>query len=261
MKNRTVTLPALFAESGFPVTRWTEVRDAANSASPTSASSLEAVCRRYWLPLYAYTRARGLQPEAAADTTQDFFCHILTHGVLCRADPACGRLRDLLRKALAEFIIDQRRYACRQCRDGGKQHVPIDSVGAEELLRAAAPFMGSGDAIHSSDMLWARAVLGTCLQKLRDEAAARNQAGRLEAIIGWIAGEQQDASLIHTAEAMGMSPESIRIYLWRTRKRFRILMRSEVMRTLCPGASPEDEMRYLLDLLTESAAGHCPVHA
>jgi len=43
-----------------------------NRNSPESAAALEAICRAYWCPLYAYVRRCGQPPHDAQDLTQEF---------------------------------------------------------------------------------------------------------------------------------------------------------------------------------------------
>src|ERR1043166_4187663 len=49
----------------FPQTRWSVVLHATLRHSPASATALEALCRAYWYPLYAYARRCGQSPPDA----------------------------------------------------------------------------------------------------------------------------------------------------------------------------------------------------
>ena len=63
----------------FATTHWSLV-DAAklDAANRTRArEALEALCRAYWYPLYAYVRSRGYSAHDAQDMTQAFFAGII----------------------------------------------------------------------------------------------------------------------------------------------------------------------------------------
>ena len=95
----TQTTPRL-----FPPTRWSVVLAATQTASPESAAALEAICRAYWYPLYAFVRRSGHSPHDAQDLTQEFFCRLLAQRWLAEADPAKGKLRTFLIVALKHFM-------------------------------------------------------------------------------------------------------------------------------------------------------------
>ena len=77
----------------FVTTHWSVVLHAQDKAAPGSDEALEALCRTYWYPLYAYVRRRGpLPPEDAQDLTQEFFARLLPKETLAgRRRPGKGR--------------------------------------------------------------------------------------------------------------------------------------------------------------------------
>ena len=80
----------------FPNTRWSVVLAATQQPSPESAAALEALCRAYWYPLYAYVRRCGQSPHDAQDLTQEFFRRLLEKRWLDAADRERGKLRMFL---------------------------------------------------------------------------------------------------------------------------------------------------------------------
>src|SRR6201992_1869912 len=91
----------------FPHTRWSVVLAATQKTSPESAEALEAICRAYWYPLYAYVRRSGQPPHDAQDLTQEFFARLLEKRWLETADPDKGRLRTFLIVALKNFMAKE----------------------------------------------------------------------------------------------------------------------------------------------------------
>src|SRR3954465_12262898 len=61
----------------FSTTHWSLVVAAGDRQSPQSRQALEALCRRYWFPLYAYVRLGGVDAHEAQDLTQEFFARFL----------------------------------------------------------------------------------------------------------------------------------------------------------------------------------------
>src|SRR6266436_2372002 len=87
----------------FPHTRWSVVLAATLKNSSESAAALEAICRAYWHPLYAYVRRCGQSPHDAQDLTQEFFRHMLEKRWLDSVDREKGKLRSFLIVALKSF--------------------------------------------------------------------------------------------------------------------------------------------------------------
>src|SRR5687768_5027143 len=124
------------APRAFPNTRWSVVLAARQRPSPESAAALEAICRAYWYPLYAYIRRYGHSPHDAQDLTQEFFCRLLEKRWLDAADRDKGKLRTFLIVALKNFMSKEWRRASAQRRSGGHTHVPFDTVFAESRYAA-----------------------------------------------------------------------------------------------------------------------------
>src|SRR5882724_8906974 len=103
----------------FRQTRWSLVRRAASFDSPESREALEALCRAYWFPIYAFIRRQGRSPHDAQDLTQDFFARLLAGHSIARADPQLGRFRTFLLGALKHFLTDAQRQANALKRGGG----------------------------------------------------------------------------------------------------------------------------------------------
>src|SRR5947207_15903110 len=108
--------------AAFPQTRWSVVLDATHRHSPASAAALEAICRAYWYPLYAYVRRCGQSPHDAQDLTQEFFSRLLEKRWLDAADREKGRLRTFLIVALKKFMAKEWRRLSAQRRGGGQVH-------------------------------------------------------------------------------------------------------------------------------------------
>src|SRR5256885_3947572 len=95
--------------SAFCTTHWSVIAAAGEPGNPESAQALEALCRTYWYPLYAYIRRVGNSPEDAKDFAQSFFSHLLERQTFRSADRERGRFRTFLLSALKHYLVDQNR--------------------------------------------------------------------------------------------------------------------------------------------------------
>jgi TolB-like protein len=83
--------PALQApthESAFASTRWTVVRQAADSQTESqhALSALSELCQIYWRPVYVFLRRQGIVQHDAQDLTQAFFAALIESRAYARAD-------------------------------------------------------------------------------------------------------------------------------------------------------------------------------
>src|SRR5262245_31632096 len=134
------------APSAFPNTRWSVVLAARQQPSADSAIALEALCRAYWYPLYAYVRRCGQSPHDAQDLTQEFFRCLLEKRWLDSAERAKGKLRTFLVVALKNFMSKEWRRASAQRRGGGMAHAPLDTAIAESRYAADTQSLAPDDA-------------------------------------------------------------------------------------------------------------------
>src|SRR5207247_9013414 len=80
-------------------------------------------CRIYWRSVFAFIRRLGHSPPDAQDLTQDFFVILLKGQLLQRANPARGRFRSLVLKALEDYLHDAEAKRCAGKRGGEVQCV------------------------------------------------------------------------------------------------------------------------------------------
>jgi RNA polymerase sigma-70 factor (ECF subfamily) len=231
----------------FPKTRWSVVLAARQRASPESAEALEAVCRAYWYPLYAYARRCGQTPHDAQDLTQEFFRQLLAKRWLEAADREKGKLRTFLVVALKNFMRKEWRRASAQRRGGGRKEVVFDTVFAESRYatdsHAAAP-----DEIF--DRQWALTLLDLTVERLRGEFEMAGRPRDFDALKGCLMAERGAIDYGTMAEKLGLNEGAARVAAHRLRKRFREIYREEISQTLAEGEDLETELRHLAAALT-----------
>lgn len=225
----------------FPNTRWSVVL-AARQPSPESAAALEAICRAYWYPLYAYVRRCGQPPHDAQDLTQAFFCRLLEKRLLDHADREKGRLRSFLIVSLKNFMSNEWRRAATQRRGGGQAHMPFDTAFAESRFATDRQSLGLDETF---DQQWALTLLDLTVNRLQAELSAAGKAGDFEVLKGCLMADRGAIDYAATAKQLGVNEGAARVAVHRLRKRFREIYREEISQTLADGADVDAELRHL----------------
>ena len=233
----------------FPPTRWSVVLAANRQASPESAAALEAICRSYWFPLYAYVRRCGQSPEDAQDLTQEFFCRLLEKRWLDSADPAKGKLRTFLVVVLKRFMSHEWRRASAARRGGGQTPVQFDTAFAESRYATDAQSLAPDEAF---DRQWALTLLDLTVNRLQAEFAAAGKAGDFEAFKICLTAGRGGIDYAAIAAKLGMNEGAARVAAHRLRKRFREIYRAEISQTLSQEADIDAELRHLAAVLARS---------
>jgi RNA polymerase sigma-70 factor (ECF subfamily) len=215
--------------------------------SQERVDALEALCRAYWYPLYAYIRRAGNGPEDAKDLTQSFFSHLLEQDKLSLADRERGRFRTFLLTALKHYLVDQARRQHALKRGGGRLFEPLETSDGEERYQFEPADPTSPDVLY--DRGWARAVLAQALSHLREEYASSKHGPGFEALKDYVWGERSGCSCAELGRELGLSEEAAKKAVQRLRRRFAELLRQQVAETVTTPAELEDELRHLSSLL------------
>jgi RNA polymerase sigma factor (sigma-70 family) len=233
----------------FPNTRWSVVLAATQGQSPESTAALEAICRAYWYPLYAYVRRCGQSPHDAQDLTQEFFCRLLEKRWLDSADPEKGRLRTFLVVALKHFMSNEWRRASAQRRGGAQAHAQFDTSFAETQYAADTSSLAPEETF---DRQWALTLLDMTMGRLREEFAAASKPGDFEALKNCLLAGRGTIDYAAVAAKLGLNEGAARVAVHRLRKRFREIYREEISRTLADGADVDGELRHLAAALARN---------
>jgi RNA polymerase sigma factor (sigma-70 family) len=231
----------------FPNTRWSVVLAATRRASPESALALEAICRAYWYPLYAYVRRSGQSPHDAQDLTQEFFCRLLQKHWLDSADREKGKLRTFLIVALKNFMSKEWRRAATQKRGGGHTHAQFDTAFAESRFAADSNSLAPDEAF---DQQWALTLLDLTVNRLHAEYAAAGKPGDFDALKGSLLAGRGTINYTAVAAQLGVNEGAARVAVHRLRKRFREIYREEISQTLADGTDLDLELRHLAAALS-----------
>ena len=236
---------------GFPETQWTLVQRA-QSGDPTGEArrALEDICKRYWLPIYAFVRRSGERPAEAEELTQEFIVRLIEGEFLSRADRQRGKLRTFLLACLKHFLADNRRAGQRLKRGGGHEHISIDHALAENAYGVEPVDEMTPDVLF--ERRWAMSLMEQVIEKM---AAQMEQAGNKRlfyAAVPFARKGQPPVSREEAAAELGLSPEAVKMAISRLRQRFSEQLRLAVAETLGPDDDLEEEMQHLRSVLAEA---------
>jgi DNA-directed RNA polymerase specialized sigma24 family protein len=236
------------AKAQFTTTHWSVVLAAGQSGAAKAAQALEALCRTYWHPLFAYVRRRGYAEHEAQDLTQEFFARLLESQSLCAVDRTKGRFRSFLLAAMEHFLANERRRANAQKRGGGLNFVPFDDPAAESgPLQVAAANLTPEEFF---DQQWAITLLEQVVGKLRQEFRAAGKGEAFEELKIYLTGERLEASYAELAARLNTTAAALKMAVSRMRQRYGELLRAEIASTVSSPREVEEELHALFVALS-----------
>lgn len=217
----------------FPSTRWSRI------LAPGGARDLEAIARLYWRPIQAWFAARlRCSDDAAADLAQEAFAWMLSSRFLDKADPARGRFRGFLKRALSNFTIEQARRRTAAKRGGGQEPASLDSIG--DPVDAAGPTPD-----QALDAAWRRELLERAHAQLRQEFDGTPRAVRYELFRAYFFAEGEPPTHAQLAARHGVTTNDVSNWLDATKRRYRAILRSLVAETVTREEELQEELRWL----------------
>jgi DNA-directed RNA polymerase specialized sigma24 family protein len=232
----------------FATTHWSVVVTAGNGSSARAADCLELLCRTYWYPLYCFVRRKGYPPPEAEDLTQGFFARFLEKDYLDDVAREKGRFRTFLLCSLNHFLANEWDKGQRLKRGGGVTFLPLDTAHAGERYHLEAPAAETPEA--GFDRQWAQAMLEVVLQRLRREFEKTGKEARFAELKVFLLGESNVDQYTLVARRLQMSEQGVKSAVHRLRQRFRELFREEIAHTVATRADVNEELRYLIQLMT-----------
>jgi RNA polymerase sigma factor (sigma-70 family) len=238
----------------FPSTHWSVVFAAGRSeAEPQMAgAALAELCQVYWAPLYGFVRSRGHTVHDAQDLTQSFFAYVLEHKVYARANRQKGRFRSFLLASLKNFLADAADRERTLKRGGAQIFLPLHEEQAQEAESLFQTHSDMSNEDRLFDRSWAEALVAAALERLSADYRREGRAQLFNELRVFVAGGAEPpphyAELAHRLE---MAESTIRSHVTRLRARYREALRTEVRRTVDSETQVDQELRELLQVLTE----------
>ena len=211
----------------------------------TCEDAFQALCEKYWGPVYAFLCQR-YQSADAEDITQEFFFVVMKQDLFQRADSTEGKLRSWLLKSL-NFCLANRSRTENSVKRGG--HVKIiglqDEVLRLELQGIAAAATSPTDAF---DKAWLNSILQNTLDVLSEQYRVTGKDRLFEALKPWLVGDQDESSQAEAAATCGVSIANFRVHLHRLRKRYSQELRNQILDTLENDEHFDDEVQRLFNI-------------
>lgn len=236
----------------FRTTRWSAILVAAESQIPGSHAALAELCRLYWYPLYAFARRRGTGSHDAQDLTQGFFLHLLENRALKRAHPLKGKFRSFLLTSFKNFASDEAARARCQKRGGDREFVFLDSEEAENRYQLEPADHLTAEKIF--DARWALTLLTHAVERLRREYVARGEGPRFEVLKVFVGveGGKNSPSYEEISQSLRVSAGAAKTLIHRIRKRYTVILREEIGRTVSDPAAIDPEIHALCEALIDT---------
>ena len=239
--------PDYLSQDFSQVTRWSLVRRAAEADSAERLQALQAICKDYWPPVYAFLRRGGRSQQDAEDLAQGFFCHLVESNLLANADRSVGRLRTFLFACVKYYLADEHRHKNAIKRGGKIQFVSLDAGGyTDDIPDDLTPEM-----VYQRS--WALYIINKAIDATGRQFSKRGESTLFDALKDRLCemdehGETTQAAL---AESLGMKPGALRTALHRCREAFRKCLDDEVAQTISSydPREIEEELRALFEAL------------
>ena len=207
----------------FPLTRLSVVARTRSADAETRRLAFETLIEAYWKPVYKYLRLKWrLDPDDAADLTQDFFATTLEKDVVGRYDAERARFRTYLRLCLDGFASNAKKAEARLKRGGGVTTVPLDFESAEGELKRHEPSVPA-DVDELFYQEWVRALFQRAVDDLRASAHAAGRDVMFTVFERYDLADPSGDRPTYAALAhdLGLTPATVTNHLAAMRRQFR----------------------------------------
>jgi RNA polymerase sigma-70 factor (ECF subfamily) len=230
---------------GFPDTEWGLVSRLRDPAGGRYRAGLEALCNRYWKPVYVYLRAAWAKTnEDAKDLTQAFFLWLIEGDALRRFQPERGGFRRYLRVVLRSFVGHHETALQALKRGGRAQLVSLEgSTPSMEDVVADPKSVGPEEAFQR---VWVVEVVKQAIERVRQRRLSGGDA------LSWhvyeeyaLAPNAQRPTYVQLAARLGLKENDVNARLVAIRREIRAEIRSELARLTSDPQEVEEEWNEL----------------
>jgi RNA polymerase sigma-70 factor (ECF subfamily) len=228
----------------FPATSWGLIVRLTGDATTGRRDALEGLCRRYWKPVYHFSRrAWSKKPEDAKDLAQGFFAWLLEGDALQRYAPARGSFRSYLKVLLRGFAADQNDAERALKRGGGKKVLALDDADAP--LHDIVPDDSAAPPEEAFDRAWKEEILRRAVDRARAWFQQSGRAHQFRAFEEVDLAPGEKPTYAAAAERLGLKETLVRNYLFEVRERVRAEIRAELAQTVSDFEQLEEEWTAL----------------
>lgn len=231
----------------FSTTHWSVVMQAGDKRHPDAMMALEALCRRYWFPLYVFVRREGYDDHDAQDLTQAFFARFLEKDYLRDVDRTRGKFRCFLLASMRHFLANARDHDMAVKRGGGQVPLTLDFSEAEDRYSQEPAIHWTAEKLFHRR--WTLATLQVVLVRLEAEWDSPGRRDFFATAKDWLAGSDPTRSYAEVAADFNMTEGAVKNAIHRLRRRYRELLREEIAQTVADPSEVDEEIRQLFAAL------------
>ena len=229
----------------FPTTSWTLIRKVQQGSEADAHRAMEAICRSYWYPIYAFARRSGFNTHDAEDVTQLFFADVISSESLRRARAERGHLRSFMLAMLKRIITLRRRSEGAAKRGGGREAtVSFDDLEAEEWYQSEPADVTDPDRLF--DRAWAEGVLKSAEAKMRAEWSCSDDLKIYDALSEFLPLGENATPYAEVAARLRIEQPTLRLQIHRLRKRYAKLIEVEIAQTVEGPEELKAELTHLM---------------
>jgi RNA polymerase sigma factor (sigma-70 family) len=228
----------------FATTHWSVVLAAAQTQSPEAEGALEALCRQYWYPLYAWLRRKGHSPHEAEDLTQEFFSRrIVTKYIFKGMQPTEGRFRSWLLTSLQNMVRNEWQKGQAAKRGGDHPHCSLDFESAEGRYMAEPAHDLTPEKLY--DRSCATELLNLVANQIREKYRQDGKIDLFQELKMFLPGGHSTRSHAEVAARLGKSEDAVKMAVSRLRQEYGRELRAEVKRIVNHPDAVDMELRHL----------------
>lgn len=236
------------SRSAFPTTRWSQVL-VSHGDHTEARAALNDLCQKYWRPIYALARHRGLSPHDAEDITQAYFAALVERGYLRQARHERGRFRAFLIHDFKFHLANHQTRDSAQKRGGQLTFIQLDVAWAEARQEPADPAQIDADAYF--DRQWALETVRHAKAEVAADYADQGKSALFDQLQRGLVTTPDAAMYAEWATKLDMTPNALKTALSRLRDRFRTALESQILQTVSDENELREEMRHLRAVLSK----------
>jgi RNA polymerase sigma-70 factor (ECF subfamily) len=147
------------------------------------------------------------------------------------------------------FLLREWSRAHRQKRGGQFSFISLDQQTSEERYRLEPADNDSPEKKFLRQ--WAMTVLKQAMDALQSECEASDKGALFREVRRLLSGEREGAAYAEISRRLGITEGAARVGVHRLRQRYGELLRNEIAQTVSVPEEVDEEMRYLLSVLSQ----------
>lgn len=226
-------------------THWSVVVGVHSDNEQAAQRSLADLCRRYWVPVYAYVRRCGHPPESASALVQAFLGHTIRE-IRDTGPPQEPSFRVYLQRRLERFLAsDWTELEMHAPSDEVSPPWPLDAI---EKRQNAEPLRALNPA-QAFQQAFALELLSQGLQDLRAEAGRSGRGAMFDVLHPYLTRDAGPGEYAMLARQLQTTPLAVVVAVKRLRQRFQELTDAHLAQTIGGPLAFDTERQTLLTLL------------